>query len=309
MMKYKKILLTLLLIAGFVGAERFCHKKTHGFMLGKILWDCPHDARFEIPTLPTAQETEVIHLLDQPYYFLNSGGQSYAFISKDGQTVLKFFKMHHMREIPWLSKVPLPGILDNGRKRIVDFREDKLSKIFTSCKLAFEEMRDETAFLYCHINKTNHLNKKVVIYDKIGIRHTLDLDTVPFVMQKKVDLAFQKFHEIMKEGDVVKAQAYIETLLQYFLARYKKGIHDNDAIVERNFGFLGTEAIGIDLSCYSKVDALKDPAIYKQRFSKETINFKRWIKKTYPDLLPFLEQRIQSITSSEEEKNHSTTVS
>src|ERR1700722_9090601 len=39
---------------------------------------------------------EIKNVLDQPFYFLGSGGTSFAFLGKDGKTVLKFFKHQHL---------------------------------------------------------------------------------------------------------------------------------------------------------------------------------------------------------------------
>ena len=292
-----KTIKVLVFIGGFIAVERFCHKKTEGFMFNKILSNLSYDERWETPRFPIDKEKEILSITDQPFYYLKSGGQSYAFISEDGKTVLKFFKMHHMREIKWLTKARFPSFIDIGRDKIVTFRNNKLNHIFGSCAIASQEMQDETGMIYCHLNKTRHLKKKVVIYDKIGIRHVVNLDETPFVLQKKADLVFAKFHQVMANKDLTKAQECIDSLLNLFVTRYEKGIDDNDPIIRKNFGFLGTKAIEIDLGSFSRKEDLKDPSLYKLQLKKEMVDFKKWIEEFYPTLTPYLEERMNVLAS------------
>ncbi|NGX26325.1 MAG: hypothetical protein K940chlam6_00241 [Chlamydiae bacterium] len=98
-----------LFFIGFIAVERFCHKQTQGFQLQKIQADLPHNSDWEtlLPGDHTSQRLQTI--LSQPYSFLNSGGESYAFVSKDGKYVLKFFKLHHMRPKSFADKfLPYP---------------------------------------------------------------------------------------------------------------------------------------------------------------------------------------------------------
>lgn len=265
-------------------------------MLGKIFSNRPHVEDLNDPNLSPEKEESALLLLDQPYYYLKSGGQGYSFISKDKKTVLKFFKNHHMRDIPWLHSVQLPGVLDIPRQRTLNWRQRKYDHVHGSCKIAVQKMQEETGLVYCHFNQTSHLNKKVVIYDKIGIRHTVDLDKVEFVLQKKVDLVFSKFHDLMEKNDIQSARSCIDSMLNLFVSRYQKGIDDHDPIVRKNFGYDGTKAIEIDLGSFFENEALKDPSIYKRVLQREMTDFSEWITEFYPSLSPYLQEKLQELT-------------
>lgn len=300
-MRLKKLLLFMfkaaLSITLFMMIERFCHEKTDGFMLHKVQSNLSYDSRWEHDPLPIEEEKDILNRLDQPFFYLKSGGQCYAFISEDGTTILKLFKLHHMREVKWLSKFEsLPEFMNPNRLRIFRYRQKHFQNIFGSCKIAYEEMREETGLLYSHLNKTNHLHKRVKIRDKLGIYHTLDLDKTEFLVQKKAVLVFEKFHQLKKLNDNQTAQKCIDSLIELFLTRYQKGIADKDPVIRKNFGFLGTQAIEIDLGSYSKNESLQNPSNYYTQLSAEMYDFGKWLDLNYPDLSPYLERKILSLT-------------
>ena len=49
----------LLVLAGFIAAQRFCHKQTEGFALANIQSDLSYDARFETSPLTLDEKKEI----------------------------------------------------------------------------------------------------------------------------------------------------------------------------------------------------------------------------------------------------------
>ena len=66
----------------------------------------------------------------------------------------------------------------------VDRRFALLKHDFDSYKIAYENLKDETGLIYLHLNKTDFLKQKMIIIDKIGIYHEIDLDSMEFLIQK-----------------------------------------------------------------------------------------------------------------------------
>jgi hypothetical protein len=291
-MKYK----ILLFIICFVLLERFCHQQTEGFRPSKIFSEFSFDPRWEVAAPPSEQITA---LLKQPFTFLGSGGQCYAFVSQDGTAVLKFFKAHHIRCVPWLEKLPLPRFLEDFRGAWVQQRSKRHEQIFGSCKLAYEDFKKETGLLYLHLNKTHNLNQKLTLIDKIGIAHTIELDAVEFALQKRAELAFPTLNRLMQNGERESAQRCLNSLLDLMIARSKRGIADKDPIIKKNFGYIGTEAIEIDIGSFSKNDFLKKPYAYKRELFYETLKLKSWIKQHHPSFLEHLNRQIDEFLSQE----------
>jgi hypothetical protein len=293
----KRPLFKILLFAlSFFFVERFCHKQTEGFRPHKVASSFAFDPRWEsaAPHSP-AEKEQILRLLDQRYTFLGRGGQCYAFESADGTSVLKLFKAHHMRPYPWLDKLPLPPFLSQLRSKLNLARQKRLEVIFGSCALAFNEFREETGLLFIHLNKTTHLKKQLTVVDKLGIAHTLDLDQTEFALQKKAELTLPTLSRLIKENQLQRAKACIDSLLKLIVTRSQKGIADRDPIIKRNFGFINDQAVEIDIGSYSKNDDLKKPYATSRELFFQTHKLKTWLKKHHPELLDYTYQKIDEM--------------
>ncbi|NGX37333.1 MAG: hypothetical protein K1000chlam2_00487 [Chlamydiae bacterium] len=264
----------------FICAERFCHKQTHGFRLHKIHSSLPQNPQWETP-LPTNEACEI---LQQPFHFLNSGGECYVFVSQDGDYVLKFFKHHHMRQKSWIDPV-LP-------QSLIEKRRERLSKLFTSCKIAYERFSEGTGLVYLHLTKTDHLRSQIRLFDPIGVVHTLNLDEIEFVLQKRATLAYSTLTALIEAREFEAAKRRLESLVDLIASRSKAGIADHDAR-KRNFGFIGSDAIELDLGSFSLNESLKDPQEAQKAFLYETMKLRRWIKKYHPELSESLDAKIK----------------
>jgi hypothetical protein len=286
-----------LFLACFYGVKRFCHIQTEGFSLQKILSNQPYSQKWETG-LPSA---EIAEILKQPFYFLGSGGQCYAFVSADNAYVIKFFKQHHMRPLPWLENLPLPSFLDYYRKKILRDREKRgEARIFSSYKIAYENLRNETAFLYLHLTKTDLFHRSLTLVDKLGIAHQIDLDTTEFALQKRATLTYRHLKKLLRRGEIEAIKECISSLLNLFAKRGKLGIQDMDPVISKNFGFIGTEAIEIDLGSFVYNDDYKKPYYYKRDLFNETFPLKRWLaKKHQGELLEHYQKVLDEILNSE----------
>lgn len=283
----------------FYSVERFCHKQTEGFRTHKIASDLAFDPKWSIPSLTDNQLIDLKTELDQPYYFLGSGGQCYAFISEDKEYVIKFFKHHHMRPNHWADHLPAPAFLKPLQKKFLDFRLNLLDRIFSSFKLAYDHLKEETALVYLHLNKTDLFHQKLIIYDKLGIDHQIDLDKTTFALQKKASLAFPTLKMLYQNKNLEQAKRCINSLVDLIIIRSKRGIFDQDPHLKRNFAFIEDKAIEIDLGSFSFNPYLKRPNYWKKEIFFETIQLKKWTKKHCPDLFPFVESLILEKISEE----------
>ncbi|MBS0630154.1 MAG: hypothetical protein JSS30_08055 [Verrucomicrobia bacterium] len=267
-----------LFIALFIATERFCHKRTHGFRLHKIYSTLPYDPAMEVECEldPT--------VLAQPYHFLDSGGECYAFLSEDGQYVLKFFKHHHMR-----LKSPLDPLLPKWE---LDRRKMRYNRFFNSCKLAYDRFRKETGLVYIHLTKSKNLQTSLTITDPNHIAHKVDLDQLEFTVQKKVLMAKPLLVVLAEGEELEQAKTRLDTLLTLIVQRCKAGIADHDAQL-RNFGFIGDEAIEVDLGSFSEDETLKTLPGIKRTLLHETTKMRKWIKTTYPELEEHLDEKIK----------------
>lgn len=303
---------SILALGLFIGLQQLIEIKTRGFCLQKIQADdLPFQAHWETTPLTQTQESEIDALLSQPYTLLGSGSECYAFASADGKAVIKFFKLDHARPVYFqkglfledhsalagtlsdhpLTKADLLSPVDKWMKRFLGIREFRLLRTFSSIKLAYDELKDETGLLYLHLNPTKRFNKTLSIYDASGIRHEIDLDSARFFLQKRAVPLEKHFATLKQQNADALAKKSIDSLIQMLLTRCQKGYSDRD-ILNRNLGYIGTQAIEIDSGSFIKNPRMKEPWLYKQELFYATLELKLWLKKHYPEMVDYLETRV-----------------
>lgn len=286
----------VLFVIGFIAIERFCHIQTEGFQLGKITSDEGYHAEWD--TGPATVSLDPA--LSQTYTFLGSGGQCYAFVSADKRYVIKFFKQHHMRKLPWLEKMPLPSFLNQCRMKILaDRGKRSMDRIFSSYKIAYEELKDETALIYLHLNKTDHFHKTLTIVDKLGIAHKIDLDKTEFALQHYADPSYGHLKKLIKARQIEEAKECLDSLFTLIVTRAQKGIADLDPVIKKNFGFIGNRAVEIDLGSFAWDEFEKRPSVYKKGLFYETQRLKKWLAKRSPELVDYFNAQLYETLSSD----------
>lgn len=284
----RKTLKNLLCFAAFilcaVQIKQFCYQKTDGFALHKIHSSLSFHPEWECAPPSAVEGEEISKLLDQPFYYMAKGAQAYVFASEDGTAVIKFFRLYHLRPPLWLTMVSLPAVLQPWKVGKMLGKRDELEKDFASYRIAFEEMREETGLLYLHLNKTSHLKKNLTIFDKIGIAHSLDLDRMEFLVQKRATLVYPSIDHLMKTEGEGAAKEAISALVQLLFQRCRKGIFDKDPDLNTNFGLIGTRPIQIDIGRFRREGWKEDPVKDRDEILRITDNFRQWLDSTHPSL-------------------------
>lgn len=285
MKRLVKIFLFALL---FFGVERLCHRATDGFALVNVYAPPGNNEKWRRIETPEGD------LFSQTYHYLDCGSQSYVFVSEDGETIFKLFKFQHMRTPPWLDFLPSKGKLGEKREK----KRALLEKTFNSYSLAYDQLKEETGLLFIHLAKTQHLKQKLTITDKIGRHHTLNLDDVEFILQKRGTLAYTAIAAWMKEGAKEKAESGIRALLNLAAYRCHIGIFDKDPDFKTNFGFIGETPFQMDFGRLSLSEEEKDPKIYGPEMMRITRDFESWIAENHPDLLDSFKKELNEIISN-----------
>lgn len=273
MKRYKKFILYALLA---VAVERFCHSQTDGFTIQKIQADLPFHPEWEGAPLSQNDQKEVEKILAQKFTYLASGGSCYVFQSEDGRFVLKLFKHHRLYPYPWANQLPLPHFL----KQKIDKYQRKRVRVFASCKAAFEELKENTALVFIHLNKTEITGSHLTLVDKLGIVHEISADNVEFLLQKKAEMSYSHIDQLIARGDLQGAQKAVNEIRTLIWQIAHKGFNDLDPNVETNIGFIDGHAVKIDVGPLVRDDKRKE----MRRAVKSINRLNKWLKERYPEL-------------------------
>ncbi len=291
--KFSFLFFPLSLAVAYYFVGPFCDRQTDGFSVARIHSELPYNPAWETPPPTDEIQKELDAALSQKFHYLACGGQCFAFSSEDGNYVIKFFKHRIRKPYSYLLYAKLPGIFGEMQKRKLDRALVKLTRDFTSYKIAYEDLLEETALIYLHLNKGTHLNRTVTIVDKIGIAHQISLDGIEFIVQKKAQLVYPHIADLMKAGKTADVRQSFRAVLNVIVSRCKKGVFDEDPKIHRNLGFLGDKPIFIDTGRFIRDSNRKDPAIYKNDLAVIIKSFRKWLTDTRPELVGILDEEIR----------------
>lgn len=227
----------------------FSYHKSQGFSVSKMTASIPHEEKWGLPKLSIDQEERLKDIFQQRFHFFSSGYQSYAFISEDERTIIKFFRMKRLSH-------SMTDPFFHPQK--VGMHKKNLHLIFDAYKLAYDEMREDAGLIYIHLNQTNFLKTEVAITDQEGNDHRIDLDKVHFIVQEKAEPLFVHLHKYIEKKDKEGFDKAIDALIALIKRRHEKGIGDEDRGIAENYGFIGDRPIQFDIG-----------RIYKGKFEGE----------------------------------------
>ncbi len=260
--------LRLFSLIAFYWIGTLCLTQTDGFIISNIRSNMTPDPRWE-PNSPQVFEKS---LFNMPFHYLSSGGQSYVFASLDGKHVIKFFKHHRLQRKP-----------------------KKLERDFNSYIIAKNLLENQTGLVYVHLNKTHNLNQTISLVDKLGISHKINLDEYEFIVQKRVELVFPYLEKLIRTGQEEKAHKAIDSLLSIMSTRSQLNIYDEDARIQRNFGFLEDGAIILDVGRL-RIDPSKCTYEFYKKDTQHTMQrLLIWLQDISPSLSNYLETKLHEI--------------
>ncbi|MEX0962153.1 MAG: hypothetical protein WDZ28_04790 [Simkaniaceae bacterium] len=280
---FKKGVFALSTLLGFIAVERGTHALTDGFTIHRIRSYRPMPGNFEARPLSDHEKGEVKKILNQPYFYLTSGSQSFVLASQDGQYVLKFIKQHRFRSIF--------RFCDQSKK------QKSLYDLLRSFDLASNLFKEETGVVYTHLDKSRSLGCKVDLVDRLKIKHSIELDQYEYVLQKKMQTASEKLINLKKSDRLPEAKKAFDKLLALTKKRSEMGYFDKDPHLIKNFGFDGEGAVELDIGGfvpYSECEAL---SFYEKEIPRIKRKVLPWIQKNYPELLLHAQMRLDSQNS------------
>ncbi|HAB99525.1 MAG TPA: hypothetical protein DCE71_06870 [Parachlamydiales bacterium] len=286
-----KRLIALLSLVGICALTGKCwHIAKDGFNLSRTYTSLPKDSSRPL-------DQSVSALLEQPYTYLGRGHQCYAFGSEDGRYVIKLPRYDRYRLSFFLRACPFSAIRPY-REMIRTDIEKRQKVLLESFRLAFEELKEETALLYLHLHKTDHFQHPLVMKDRVGRTNRLDPNQTAFILQEKKPIMMASFQDRLQAGDRKGAEEILDAFLDVVSVRFQKGIYNKDPSFLRNFGWDKGKGIQIDIgSFYRKPDQSFQEA--REKSFQETIaHVRNWLSEVDKEMLYTFDQKTERIKAS-----------
>ncbi len=242
---FKKISQIGLVLGCVVGLSLVAEKATANFTIARITTNLPFHPEWEVQSIDKQELASIEGIVKQKFLFLDNGGQSWVFISQDGQYVVKFFKFR----FTWydlFKNLSLPHFLEPYRPQLTSKQLAKRNRLLGGYAIAYQKMREETLLKGIFLNGKHEGLTTMHIIDKIGVSHHIDLHDKPFIIQRTAVPLVTHLTPLMKEGRIQEAQDALCSALNLIAERCAHGIIDEDHRLFCNLGFVGKQAVYLD---------------------------------------------------------------
>ena len=287
----RKIGIFFLLLLGFWAAARFSHHKTCGFRLSKI----ENNTSYLLSEYSSEPQEAPDSFLSQKFHYLDRGLQSFSFLGEDKKTVLKIFNNRYQRRLRYLRYIPGLSFFKKWKEQKIAYNEEKLRRAFKSYQITQNLLQNRAGILYLHLQKSPSSPREVVIVDKLGILHRIDLSRFAFALQKKATLAYPYLTQCAQNQEWKKAKKAINSLVQLYQKEMSLGIKDKDPLVRTNVGFLDDVCMQIDIGPFSLDPGLKDPMRQREEIPKMLLSLKHWLEQNQPKMIPYFNEAISNL--------------
>lgn len=265
------------------GVSRLYFYLTDDFRLSNISNATPFQEAWEVPPLKNEQRQQLDQILSHPFTYAGKGSQSYVFKSQDGKYILKFFKFKHLRPSWLIHFLPTISPLNEWKENEIKRKELLLNRIFDGYHLAYTEHQKQSALIYLHLNVDTSSNlPPVQVWDKLGVKQSIDLNTVPFILQKYVRTTREVLKEAIEKGNLPLAKIYIRKIIDLYTDEYSKGMYDADHGLKTNTGFVQNEPVRLDVGKLTKDERMKLSNVHDQDLKQVLQKFTGWLQRTYP---------------------------
>jgi hypothetical protein len=234
----------------------------------------------------------------QTLRWLGRGMQAVVFETQDEKYVVKFFQLGKLREDA--DRGAIKGFFSKESAEKQQDRMKRKEEIFSSSKMCFEDLQDETGIVYVHLNRTRDLVHTIRIVDKNGQSHRIHGDETSFLVQKKGRYLIPTIVGHMEKGQADQARDRIDQVFDLLLSLAKKGYVDQDDCLIRNnnIGLTEDRAIYIDTGHLFRVPNLDVAKRMNYEFEIRLDPFEKWLRVAYPELAAHYQTRKECLLSS-----------
>jgi len=262
---FKRIILGLCFVVFASFAYQFVDRQ---FREANILFQPPF--RYTVDP-PTSDQTTLLNtIFSRPIRYLDRGRQSYVFSSDDRQYVIKFFD----------AGVLKPSLFGRSLATL----EKRTKRLFEGYQVAYTKSRDVTGLVYTQLAPTKLGGLKGRVIDRFGFEHSIYLERVPFVVQKKVIPTREVITELLEKGEVEKAKLRLRAIVDLYVSEYQQGLIDGDRNFMYNSGFIDGNVVRIDAGRLRIDTRYKDIEVFYPDLKKIALGrVSGWLGRHFPE--------------------------
>lgn len=268
------------------------------FSIAKVQSELPYNENWEVDPLTQNQYKNLINnVFSQPYYYLDSDHHCYAFISRDLQFIFKVFKKKSAISKDQLPPFPF-SLFKHWDRYVHSDNPFVCERVFANYKDAYDNLRNETALVYLHLNKNREFRTTIHLIDSRGKSHYPDLDSIEFVLDRRADQLFSYLTQLAENKESEKLHLAIRSVLQLVAFCCEKGFTTHNHLLKRYFGFVDGKAVQFDCSTLTRDSSMKYPLNFREEILSAARQLNLWAIQHDPELSFFIQQEAHRIIRS-----------
>jgi hypothetical protein len=132
------------------------------------------------------------------------------------------------------------------------------------------------------------LKKIIIVRDKLGIKHKIDLDRVAFVFQKKIKLFSNMLLDMKRDRRRGDIENMVKSFFNALTFKMNRDIINKDyPNIIRNCGFDEGNFIELDIGSFSKAKDREEKRSFMLSYLRE---FHEFFERNIPEVFPFFEK-------------------
>ena len=238
-------------------------------------------------------DAESLQNLQQPYFYLGKGRQCFAFVSQDGQHVIKFLNYRRYNKPFWVRLIPPHDWLP-WQAAIEAHRHKRFDSVVNGFQLGMSRLREETGLEYIHFQRGEGL-PVLTIFDEIHRIHKIDLNGVAFALQRKATPLFEELEWRWRQSG---KEGLNEAMRQYFALIQRRCDLEISDDAGRNCGFFQGRAVLIDTGRISHDPSLKSKKGIDREMKMATKKLRKWLQARHPEAVGVIDENLHQISCS-----------
>ncbi len=267
---------------------QFHYRLSEGFRIQKAFF---YPSSFEDDSTALDALQDFTYCFEKPFKYIGRGGQVYVFESFDKKYVLKIVRFHK-------ANIPLTARLFKNiffcSKHYSEIEQDRLKRFnraFESYQIAWNHLRKETGMVYMKLFRAKQDYPQVVLSVNSLIKHQLDLKDVAFIIQKRTDDFRSSLERMLQNNEDEELKKCISSYVEMAVKRSMQMILNKDYLL-KNFGYVQTTPIEIDLGNFYYDYALKDPKVFQKQLHSFLVPLIRFLEKRDFEMAVFAKNEI-----------------
>ena len=185
-------------------------------------------------------------------------------------------------------------LYDNWKQGLCTAHTAKVMQTLHSWELAYQTQQKECGLLWVQLHPAKEWQQVVILSDKLGLSHAIDLGKIPFLVQENATDLGRHFTALFNEGKLTTIKQRLQELTTIYKNRYAQGCYDRDYGIMHNAGITSEGTLIIfDAGELTEDSSMQNPDVALRDFSRVQQRIDKWVTRHFPHYVKEIETEFE----------------